>query len=410
MTAHVTSTERPWLAIVGLSAEGIGALSEAARGAVASSELVVGSGRQLELVRALIAGETMTWPTPLAVGVAQLWQRRGRSTCVLASGDPFWYGIGATLAPQLQPGEFVCFPAPSSLSLAAARLGWALQDVDVVSLHGRDLHGVIPYLQPGRRVLALSWDQRTPPALAALLTQRGFGNTRMHVLEELAGPDERVRSAHAHSFALGEIAALNLVALELVATPTAFSLPCRVSLPDEAFEHDGQLTKRDIRAVTLSALAPRPGALLWDIGAGSGSIGIEWLLSHPACTAIAIERDAQRRERIESNARRLGVPALRVLAAHAPRGLEELPVPDAVFIGGGASDPTLFEYVWSVLPSGGRLVINAVVLETEAQLMRWYAAHGGELCRLSVEHAEPLGSFTGWRPARPVTQWRVTKP
>jgi precorrin-6Y C5,15-methyltransferase (decarboxylating) len=262
-------------------------------------------------------------------------------------------------------------------------------------------------------VLALSWDARTPPQLAQLLTQRGFGPSRLHVLEELGGPDERLRSALANAASWSDwtdIAALNLVAIEVVAEPHAFSVPCRASLPDSAFEHDGQLTKQDIRAWTLSALAPRPGARLWDIGAGSGSIAIEWLLSHPACMAHAIERDAVRCERIRRNATTLGVPRLELVQAEAPQGLAGLPAPDAIFIGGGASVPGVFEGAWQALRCGGRLVINAVALETEALLLRWYTQHGGELCRLSVEHVEALGTMTGWKPARTVTQWRVDKP
>ncbi|MEY4576656.1 MAG: precorrin-6y C5,15-methyltransferase (decarboxylating) subunit CbiE, partial [Pseudomonadota bacterium] len=326
----------PWLAIVGVNADGLAGLSETARAAIARAEVVVGSQRQLALVQTLVRGESWSWPTPLAQGIARLWTRRGRPTCVIASGDPFFYGIGATLAPELTREEFVCFPAPSSVSLAAARLGWPLQDTQLVSLHGRALHAIIPHLTPGRRVLALSWDQRTPPELAALLTQRGFGPSRLHVLEELGGPAERVRSALANAStwpAWTDIAALNLVAIEVVAETHAFSLPCRASLPDSAFEHDGQLTKQDIRALTLSALAPRPGACLWDIGAGSGSIAIEWLLSHPACSAHAVEQDPVRCERIRRNATALGVPRLELVQAQAPQGLAALPAPDAIFIG-----------------------------------------------------------------------------
>ncbi|MET0385421.1 MAG: precorrin-6y C5,15-methyltransferase (decarboxylating) subunit CbiE [Polyangiales bacterium] len=399
-----------WLSIVGLTAEGEAGLHPAARAAIAAAELVIGSERQLKLVAAITTGATQRWPSPLADGLPALWARRGRSTCVLASGDPFWYGIGATLAPQLAPGEFVCYPAPSSLSLAAARLGWALQDVAVVSLHGRDLHAVIPHLQPQRRVLALSWNGQTPSQLAALLRERGLGDSRLHVLEVLGGPEERVRSSLARDYPLGDVADLNVIGLEVAAERGAFYLPARGSLPDDAFEHDGQLTKRDIRAITLSALAPRPGALLWDVGAGSGSIAIEWLLGHPSCRAIAIERDSARAGRIRRNASRLGVPTLQLVEAGAPEGLAGLPTPDAVFIGGGASDPALFAHCWQALRPGGRLVINAVALATEALLLQWHAAHGGELCRIAVAHAEALGRHRGWRPAMPVTQWRVDKP
>jgi precorrin-6Y C5,15-methyltransferase (decarboxylating) len=231
----------------------------------------------------------------------------------------------------------------------------------------------------------------------------------MHVLENLGGEGERVRSTLAQDFALSEVADLNLVALELHALPDAASIPCRGSLPDSAFEHDGQITKQDIRALTLSALAPYAGARLWDVGAGSGSISIEWMLSHASCRAHAIERDPVRCARILRNASALGVPGLELVEANAPAGLERLPTPDAIFIGGGGSDATLFQRCWAALRGGGRLVINAVTLQSEALLVQWHSEHGGELRRFSIEHAEPLGSMTGWRPARPVTQWRVRK-
>jgi precorrin-6Y C5,15-methyltransferase (decarboxylating) len=396
------------LSIVGLHPDGVEGLSAAARRAIADAEVVAGSQRQLELVAELIRGERWPWPSPLALGIEKLWTRRGRSTCVLASGDPFFYGIGVTLRPQLQRGEFVCYPAPSSMSLAAARLGWALQDTAIVSLHGRDLHAVIPYLTPGRRVLALSWNEHTPRQLADLLTQRGFGPSTLYVLEALGSSTERVRQTRAAGFAWqdSEISALNLVALEIDAEPHALSLPSRGSLPDRAFEHDGQLTKQPIRALTLSALAPIPGALLWDVGAGSGSIAIEWLLSHRTCRAIAIEQHPERAARIARNSRALGVPRLSLVQGEAPAALRELPTPDAIFIGGGAGDPGVFEACFRALRPGATLVINAVSLESEALLLRWYKEHGGELCRISIEHAEPLGSMTGFRPARSVTQWR----
>ncbi len=400
----------PWLYIVGVGADGAPGLSPPAARAIREAELVIGSERQLTLVRPLLHGDTLSWPAPLSLGITRLLERRGRPTCVLASGDPFFFGIGASLAPHLERGEFVCHPAPSSLSLAASRLGWPLQDTEIVSLHGRDLEGVIRYLAPGRRLLALSWDRTTPAELARLLVARGFGPSRLTVLEALGGSDERWRSCRADAFELEGIIDLNLVALKLEAEPSAFVLPCRASLPDSAFENDGQLTKQDVRAVTLSALSPRPGARLWDVGAGAGSIAIEWLLCHPSCQAIAIERDATRCERIRKNARTLGVPALRVVEAAAPAGLAGLPVPDAVFVGGGAGDPALLEQCWAALPTGGRLVINAVSLETEACLLGAYAKRGGELRRIAIESAVPLGKLHGWRPAMPVVQWRITKP
>jgi precorrin-6B C5,15-methyltransferase / cobalt-precorrin-6B C5,C15-methyltransferase len=371
---------------------------------------VFGGARQLRLVEALVAGRSRAWPTPFAEGLAQVLGRRGSPTCVLASGDPFHYGVGATLAPHLARGEFECHPAPSSISLAAARLGWPLQETDVVSLHGRDLHDVIRYLVPGRRVLALSWGRDTPAELAQLLVARGFGASRVVVLEALGGPEERSREGCARSLALDAVQDLNVVALELSAEPGALVVPCRASLPDSAFDSDGQLTKRDVRAVSLSALAPRPGERLWDVGAGSGSIGIEWMLAHPACHAIAVERDAIRCGRIAGNARRLGVPQLVVVHAAAPEGLVGLPPPDAVFVGGGASEPGLLDAARCALAPGGRLVVNAVALQTQSLLLQAYEQHGGELCRLSFESAAPLGEMTCFRPALGVLQWRFVQP
>jgi precorrin-6Y C5,15-methyltransferase (decarboxylating) len=358
----------------------------------------------------LIRGPVLRWPTPFTAGVDAVLQRRGRPTCVLASGDPFFYGVGVTLASALHRSELVCHPAPSSLSLAAARLAWPLQDTDVVSLHGRDLHELVRYISPGRRVLALSWNRETPAAVAQLLSQRGYGASRVFVLEALGGPEERVRQASAERFDLLDVTDLNLVGLELAAAPGAFGFPCRGSLPDEMFESDGQLTKRDVRAITLSALAPNAGARLWDVGAGSGSIAIEWMLAHPACSAVAIERDAERCARIARNARALGTPRLEVLQGAAPDCLSTLQAPDAVFIGGGASDPGVLERCLDALAPGGRLVANAVALETQARLLRAHAEHGGALCRIAIEHAAPLGQMTCLRPAIGILQWRLTRP
>jgi precorrin-6Y C5,15-methyltransferase (decarboxylating) len=413
----VTATPKPshespaaWLTIVGVGADGVAGLGDDARAAIAAAPVVFGGARQLELVRALVRGEARAWPSPFSDGVAAVLSRRGQETCVLASGDPFWYGAGATLAPRLTRGEFVCYPAPSSIALAAARLGWPLHDTDVVSLHGRDLALVLRYLQPGRRVIALSWDRATPAALSLLLCRHGFGRSRLHVLEALGAQDERLRSTTAAAFALAGFGDLNVIALEVEADAGARVIPVRAGVPDAAFEHDGQLTKRDVRAVTLSALAPYAGAWLWDVGAGAGSIAIEWMLAHPACRVVAIERDAERCARIARNATALGVPGVEVVHAAAPEGLAGLPAPDAIFIGGGASDRALFEACWAALRSGGRIVINAVSLSGQAALIERHAALGGELCRISIESAAPLGAMTALRPALPVLQWRIEKP
>jgi precorrin-6Y C5,15-methyltransferase (decarboxylating) len=409
-----------WLTFVGLGASGIDSLTEPARAALSAAKFVFGSARQLALVAPLLRAEKRAWPSPFSQGLELLFARRGEPTCVLASGDPFFYGIGATLAPHLTPSEYVCFSAPSSVSLAAAKLGWSLQDVEVVSLHGRELSIVVRSLQPRRRLFVLSWDRRTPRALAELLVQRGFGSARLFVLEELGGSKERVRNALASEFcsradppastlSFDDVQDLNLIGVELSRDPSAMFVPLRGSLPDNAFEHDGQLTKQDVRAVTMSALAPRPHARLWDVGAGAGSISIEWLLSHPSASAIAIEKEPERAARIARNASALGVPNLQVIEAEAPAGLVGLAAPDAIFVGGGVGNTAIFEACLEALGAGGRLVMNAVSLESEAQLIRWQGSHGGELRRLAIDKAEPLGTVTGWRRAMPVTQWRLTK-
>jgi precorrin-6B C5,15-methyltransferase / cobalt-precorrin-6B C5,C15-methyltransferase len=404
------TTAPPWLSIIGIGADGISGLSAAARDLIASADLVVGGARHLALASGLFQGRTLPWPSPIHDAIPDILAMRGKPTVVLASGDPFFFGVGSMLSPHVSPTEFVCLAAPSSIALAAARLGWAQQDVDVVSLHGRELETVIPHLQPGARILALSWDSTTPSRLAELLCARGMAESTIHVLENLGAAAEQVRSTTAATFSLDEIDDLNIIALEVVAGAEARIVPIGYGLPDGFFEHDGQLTKQDVRAITMAALAPRPGETLWDIGLGAGSVAIEWLLAHPSCNATGIEAREDRAQRAASNARELGVPRLEVIVGSAPDALADLPQPHAVFIGGGATEPGLFEAVWDALPSGGRIVVNAVTLETEALLLTCQASRGGDLVRIGLARAEPVGSRQGWRAAMPVTQWRVTKP
>lgn len=400
---------RPWLAVVGIGEDGRAGLAEPARRALDGAELVVGGTRHLALAAPLHA-ETLAWSSPLSEVYPRILERRGRPVCVLATGDPFHYGVGAKLARLIPAEEIVCFPQASAFSLAAARLGWSLPDCACLSLHGRALERIIPHLQPGARLIALSWDGTTPARLAALLAQRGFGRSAVTVLEAMGGARERIRCAAAASFDLHDIDPLNTVGVEIAADADARVITLAPGLDDAWFENDGQLTKREIRAVTLSALAPCAGELLWDVGAGAGSISIEWLLRHPANRAIAIEARPDRAERIGRNARNLGTPDIHVVRGEAPAALAGLPMPDAIFIGGGAGEAGLFEACWAALRSGGRLVANAVTLETEAKLLRLFAANGGSLDRIAVARAEPVGSLHGWRPAMPVTQWKVAKP
>jgi precorrin-6B C5,15-methyltransferase / cobalt-precorrin-6B C5,C15-methyltransferase len=399
---------RRWLSIVGIGEDGIEGLSPTARGLIGDAEIVFGGARHLALAAPLIRGQARPWPSPFSV--APVLTARGRRTCVLASGDPFQYGVGSTLAAHVAPEETVVVPAPSAFSLAAARLGWALPEIATVSLHGRALDRIRPHLHPGARVLALTSDSEGPGALARLLAQSGFGPSRLTVLEALGGTQERVRSTPAHGFDLDGIADLNVVAVEVAEAQDARIIPFAPGLQDALFEHDGQITKREIRAVTLSSLAPLRGELLWDVGAGSGSVAIEWMLAHPSLRAVAVEAREDRAARIGRNAAALGVPDLEIVQGRAPQALAGLPIPDAVFVGGGASDDGVLDAALASLRTGGRLVVNAVTLETEAALIARHAKHGGGLTRIAVARADRIGGKTGWRAAMPVTQWVWVKP
>lgn len=394
----------PWLAIVGLGEDGLDGLSPHARRLVDGAELLVGGVRHLDLLPPN-AAQRLSWPSPLQDAFPAILARRGRPVCVLATGDPFFHGVGSLLAAVVDPAEIVAVPAPSAYALACARLGWAGQDVVRVSLHGRALERVIPHLHPGARILALSWDGTTPGRLAALLRERGLGATVITVLERMGGRAERIRRGSADGFDVGAVDALNTVALELPATTGTRIAHFAPGLPDDWFESDGQITKREVRAVTLSALAPRRGALLWDVGAGSGSVGIEWMLADPSCRTIAIEPRPERAARVRRNALALGVPDLAVVEGEAPGAIAGLPAPDAAFVGGGAGDPGVLDTVIVALKPGGRLVVNAVTLETQALLVERHAAHGGDLVQLSVARVDRIGGFRGFRPAMAVVQW-----
>jgi precorrin-6Y C5,15-methyltransferase (decarboxylating) len=404
------TTPRRWLSIVGIGEDGVAGLTPLAKSLVESAELVVGGTRHLKLAGKLIRGETLSWPSPLDGAFPEILRRRGRSVAVLATGDPFNFGVGKQLAGLVPADEILCLPQPSAFSLAASRMGWALQDVACVTLHGRALEGIIRHLQPGARILALSWDGTTPAKLAALLSVRGFGGSTLTVLESMGGPNERIWGQTAGAFSLANVGALNTLAIEIVAGSESRVMGLAPGLDDDLFEHDGQLTKREVRALTLSSLAPKRGELLWDIGLGAGSIAIEWLLCDASLSSIGIEERTDRAERAMRNALVLGAPDLKVVTGRAPDVLAGLPVPDAVFIGGGLTDTGVFDTAWGALKPGGRLVTNAVTLESEARLTELYARHGGELTRIAVARADTVGGMHGWRPAMPITQWRVRKP
>lgn len=393
----------PWLTIVGLGEDGLDGLSAAARAALAAADLVMGPPRHLALVSPH-SGPVVEWPVPFADGIALLLAQRGRRVVMLASGDPFWFGAGACVTRHLEPGEWIAHPAPSAFAFAAARLGWPLQDVACLGLHAAPMARLRRHLAPGRRALVLVRDGAAVPALARYLADLGFGGSAVHVLEALGGPRERVRTATAATLAFADIA--HPVAVGIAVAGNGRALPVVGGLPDDLFAAAGPITKRPVRALTLAALAPRAGERLWDIGAGSGSVAIEWVLAHPANRACAIEADPDRAACAAANAAALGADRLEVHVARVPSGLPPGPAPDAVFVGGGLS-PDLLETLWARLPGGTRLVANAVTLESEALLAHWHARKGGSLLRIELADAAPLGRRRGWRARYPLVQWSV---
>lgn len=402
----MTDAERaPWLTIVGWGESGISGLSAASRRALDEADLIYGARRHLSVLPAMNT-EVREWPVPFAEGIPLLLAERGRRVVMLVSGDPFWFGAGATLSRHLSRDEWEALPSPSTFSLAASRLGWSLEDCTCLGLHAKPLNRIRPNVQAGRRLLVLVRDGGAVAELANKLSQWGFGDTTMHVLESLGGERERVRSAAADGDLPLDIA--HPVAVGLAIRGTGAAIPSTPGLPDHFFQHDGQITKQSIRAMTLSALAPKAGERLWDIGTGSGSVAIEWLLVHPQNQAVAFERSPERAARARHNAEVLGVDWLNVIEGAVPAVLSEQPLPDAVFIGGGLSD-NLLATLWERLPSGTRLVANAVTLESEILLAQWQASRGGELLRLELSHAAPIGTRRGWKGSYPIVQWRVTR-
>lgn len=389
--------------VVGIGADGWSGLDDARRRAVSEAEVVIGGERHLRLLPVGITPERAQWPSPLRAGLPALLEKYpGKRVVAIASGDPLLAGIATTLIELLGADAVEILPAISSEALARARMRWPAESVTVV----RDHRELPRYLAPGHRILVLSADASTPAEVGQLLAESGFGASLLTVLENLGGTDERRTEADARSWH-ATVDNLNVVAIECVGVA---GLGWATGLPDDAFDHDGQLTKRDARASALARLGPAPGQLLWDIGAGAGSIGIEWLRAHPTCRAIAVEAREDRAKRVAENAVRLGVGSLRVVTGSAPAALAGLPAPDAVFVGGGATDDGVLDLAWRALKPGGRIVVHGVTLQTEQALTARYAQLGGELTRLHVEHAEPLGSFTGWKPSRAIVQWSATKP
>jgi precorrin-6Y C5,15-methyltransferase (decarboxylating) len=397
------------IVVVGIGADGWAGLGEGARAALRGACSVIGSQRQLALLPAEVAGERRPLPSPLEPFLDALAQGREPGVCVLASGDPMLHGIGASLARRVGPERLVVHPHPSAFALACARLGWPAADVELVSAVGRSPAVVARLLQPGRRVVAYVTGADGARSLARLVADRGYGPSRLVVLERLGAEDERAVESTAGAFR-ADADPLHVVAIELRPAAGTPLHPLVPGLPDDAYESDGQLTKRHVRAATLAALAPTPHVLLWDVGAGSGSIAIEWLRVEPSARATAVESDAARAARIERNAAALGVPdRLVVVARPAPEALVGLEAPSAVFIGGGITAPGVLDACWDALVPGGRLVANAVTLDSEQVVVAAQAARGGTLTRIEISQARPIGAFTGWRPQMPVVQWAVTK-
>ncbi len=396
------------LTIVGIGADGWEGLSERARGAVLDATLLVGSARQLALVPPTPA-ERRCWPSPIEPLVDDLASGRTGPACVLASGDPMLHGIGATLARRVGPGRLTVLPSLSAFSIACARLCWPSAGTDLVNLVGAPVEALVRWLQPGRRLIVYTHGPTGASEIANVLMDNGFGPSRLAVLELLGGPDERIAEATAGEWQARAPKAPYLVAVECRPDPDAIALPLSPGLADDAYEHDGQLTKREVRAVTMARLGPGPGELLWDVGAGSGSIAIEWLRCEPSARAVAIECDAERAERIGRNAMRLGVPRLDVRHGTAPEALAGLDRPEAIFVGGGLAVAGVLDTCWDRLASGGRLVANAVTIDGEQRLVSARETFGGDLVRISIERAEPIGGHTGWRPRLPIVQWAVRK-
>jgi precorrin-6Y C5,15-methyltransferase (decarboxylating) len=392
------------VAVVGIGADGWDSLSSSSRDLVLGASVLWGGSRHLTLVPAVPGQVRVPWPSPLSASLPGLLaEYAGRPVVALASGDPLVSGIASTLLDLGAPVRVV--PAVSSVSLARARMGWSAESCEVVSLVGRPLERLVLALAPGRRILVLSSDASTPAAVAALLTSTGWGSSSMTVLGDLGSSSESWVSGVASSWSESS-PRLNVVVLEVSGNGLASWAP---GLPDDAFENDGQLTKRDLRASALARLMPAPGQLLWDVGAGAGSVGIEWMRAHPTCRTIAIESNPERAARIARNASALGVPDLQVVEGRAPSALSGLEAPDAIFIGGGATREGVLDTCLGALKPGGRLVVHGVTLETETLLANAYADHGGELTRVGVETAAPVGTFTGWTPGRTVTQWAWSK-
>ena len=402
-----------WLSIVGVGEDGWDGLNHEAKRAITSAELLYGGARHLALIATSDSSATrISWPSPMATAVEQILTKyRGTMrVTVLASGDPMLHGVGVPLTRDLVATEFRVIPQVSAFSLVCARLGWPMAETILITLVNRPVQQLLRHLYPSQRLVLFSEDGSTPATVARLLTEYGYGASKLDVFENLGGSSERSTTGSAAIWSNKQCGKLNLIAVLCASEATANPLSITPGLPDDAFETDGQLTKREVRAITLARLAPLPNQTLWDIGAGTGSIGIEWMRLHPSCSCIAFEAREDRASRILENAVRLGVPALKVIQGTAPATFASLRSPDAIFIGGGVGNDDLFDACWAKLSPGGRLVVNAVTLHSEASLVARHTIYGGDLMRMMVSRADRIGGSYGWRPMMPITQWTVTKP
>ena len=395
-----------WLHIVGIGEDGLDGLVPAARAVVQSAEVIIGGDRHHQLA-GFVSAKRLKWPSPFDALIAQLQALRGKRVVVLATGDPLWFSVGARIGRSIDPSEITYYPQISAFQLAAARMGWSMADVEMLTVHGRPVEQMIAFIQPDQRLLILTTGDQTPVQIAKFLADRGFGASKMTVLAAMGGENELRFDGIAATWD-HVVPAFNTLAVDCIAAPDAALSPRVPGLPDELFEHDGTMTKRETRAVTIAKLMPMRGALLWDIGTGCGSVAVEWMRAARYAQAIGIEPRADRRAMAAQNALALGTPKLELLAGTAPEVLEGLASPDAIFVGGGLTDG-VFDGAWGALKPLGRFVSNAVTLESEAILMELHKKYGGELVRLAVTRAEPVGPYCGWRPFMPVTQWSLIK-
>ena len=396
----------PWLHVVGIGEDGLDGLTPATRAVVEAAEVILGGDRHHDL-SGNITAERLSWPSPFNAMIETIQGLKGRRAVILVTGDPLWFSVGARIGRAIPASEIVYHPQLSAFQLAAARMGWSMPDVETLTVHGRPVEQMIAFIQPDQRLLILTTGSDTPGKIARFLSERGFGQSRMTVLAAMGGEREQRFDGTAESWA-HEVPEFNTLAVECIAAPGAALLPRVPGLPDEMFASDGTMTKQEVRAATLAKLMPMRGALLWDIGAGCGSVGIEWMRAARYARAIGIEPRADRRAMAATNALALGTPGFQIIEGSAPAALADLPAPDAIFIGGGLT-ADVFEAAWSALRPLGRLVANAVTLESEALMLDLYKKHGGQLVKLGVQRADAVGRLTAFRPLMPVTQWSLIK-